>query len=35
MVTLKEEVLEVTMVVVGIRLILETTVDNSHQIMDP
>ena len=35
MVTMKEEILEVTMVVVGPLMILEIIVDNSNQIMDP
>ena len=35
MVTMKEEILEVTMVVVETKMILEIIVDNSSQIMDP
>lgn len=35
MVTMKEEILEVTVVVVGAIMILEIIVDNSNQIMDP
>ena len=35
MVTMKEEILEVTMVVVETIMISEITVDNSNQIMDP
>ena len=35
MVTMKEEILEVTMVVVETVMILEIIVDNSSQIMDP
>ena len=35
MVTMKEEILEVTMVVVETIMILEIIVDNSNQIMDP
>ena len=35
MVTMKEEILEVTTVVVGAIMILEILVDNSNQIMDP
>ena len=33
--TMKEEILEVTMVVVETIMILEIIVDNSNQIMDP
>ena len=35
MVTMKEEILEITMVVVETIMISEITVDNSNQIMDP